>query len=299
MAKRRKTRGGISSKFGLIIVLIAIIFFGTNEAEKKNLFTGNENVSSDAVYVHFIDVDQASATLIQSGDKGILIDAGEDNTGEALAEYINSSGVEKLEYVVASHPHSDHIGGMVDVFSEIPTAMVIMPELTEINTPTTRVYENFLNAILDYDIEVELSEVGEIYTLDGVTMTIFGPVKQVEDLNNMSVICKINANGTDIMVLGDAEKQELSSVYEAVHGEYKSDILVMGHHGSATSVYDNMLDDIDADIAIISCGKDNKYSHPHKEALSYIYENDMTLYRTDKDGTIVFKCKENSYERVD
>lgn len=299
MARKRKTKGGISSKFGLALVLILVIFFGTNETEKQNIFTGNENVSSDAVYVHFIDVEQASATLIQSGEKGILIDAGEDNTGEALAEYINSCGVEKLEYVVASHPHSDHIGGMVDVLSEIPAGMIIMPELSEINTPTTRVYEKFLDAVLDYDIEVELSKVGELYSIDGVTMTVFGPVKQVEDLNNMSVICKINANGTKIMVLGDAEKQELSSVYEAVHGEYKSDILVMGHHGSATSIYNSMLDDIDADVAIVSCGKDNKYGHPHKEALNYINENDMTLYRTDKEGTIVFKCAENSYERVD
>lgn len=300
MARRRQKK--VKNKLpSLLLVLLAVIFtfiFGADSDVKKDLVFGN-NVTDEAVYVHFVDVEQGSATLIQSGKKGVLIDAGEDNTGEMLAEYINSCGIKQLEYVIASHPHSDHIGGMKDVFDMLPVGMVVMPKLTEINTPTSRVYERFLQSIIDYDIEATIAEIGDTYSIDGVTVTILGPAVQDKDLNDMSLICKVYANGTSIMVLGDAEKQELSSVYETVAADYKSDIVVMGHHGSAESVYKPLLDDVDADIAIYSCGEGNSYGHPHKEALDYTNSKDMVVYRTDKNGTIVFKCYNNTYERVE
>ncbi len=297
--RRKKAKNKLSSALVFLLAVLAVFFFSTDSEEREALLSDSPNVSAEAVYVHFIDVGQASATLIQSGDKGILIDAGEDNTGEYLAEYINSCGVEKLEYVVASHPHADHIGGMSDVFDKFPVGMVIMPELSDINTPTTRVYEKLLDGIIQYDIEVSLAAVGETYSIDGVTMTVLGPTEQVKDLNDMSVICKVNANGTNIMILGDAEKQELSSVYETVTFDYKSDILVMGHHGSREAIHENFLDKVDADFAIYSCGEGNSYGHPHEEALDYTDSRNMIIYRTDYDGTIVFKCSDNSYERVE
>ena len=155
-----------------------------------------------------------------------------------------------------------------------------------------------MDYIFDNDLDVVFPEAGDTVNLDNVSLSFYGPVEQTDDLNNMSLICKVKAFNTDIMVLGDAEKEELSSVYEVLTADYKSDILVMGHHGSSTSVYKKFLNSVDADVAVVSCGRDNPYGHPHKEALNYISQNNMTLYRTDKDGDIVFRCTADGFKKV-
>ncbi len=296
MAKRRrKGKNSLLGLFVAVIVLVCSFFFGEAEPGKVT----NTYLKDGEAYVHIIDVGQGSATLIQEGNKGILIDTGEDDYGEYLVSYINSCGVDELEYVIASHPHSDHIGGIVDVFKAFKVGTVVMPELSEKNIPTTRVYENMMNYIIDKDMDVLFPEVGKTIHLENTAVSFLGPVRQTEDLNNMSLICRVDTfGGTKAMILGDAEKYELSSVYETVLGEYKSDILVMGHHGSRTSVYKPLLNAVDASVAIISCGRDNDYGHPHKEALNYVSQKGLTLYRTDKDGDIVFRCDAQGFEKV-
>ncbi len=298
MAKRRrKGKKGKNSLLGILIAIIVLafsFFFGETQPGKLT----NTYVGDGEAYVHFIDVGQGSATLIQEGNKGILIDTGEADYSDYLVSYVNSCGVDSLEYVIASHPHSDHIGGMTDVFEAFKVGAVVMPELSEKNIPTTRVYEKMMEYILDNDLDVSFPKVGDTIYLENVSVSFFGPVKQEKDLNDMSLICKVNALGTNVMILGDAEKDELSSVYEVVTGEYKSDILAMGHHGSSTSIYKPFLGAVDADVAVISCGRDNSYGHPHKEALNYVSQNGITLYRTDKEGDIVFKCDAQGYEKV-
>lgn len=295
MAKRR--RKGKNSLLGLLIAAVVIVCsFLFGEAEPGKIT--NTYLGDGEAYVHIIDVGQGSATLIQEGNKGILIDTGEDDYGEYLVSYINSCGVDELEYVIASHPHSDHIGGIVDVFEAFKVGTVVMPELSEKNIPTTRVYERMMQYILDNDMDVLFPEVGKTIYLENISLSFFGPVKQTEDLNNMSLICKVNAYASRVMVLGDAEKEELSSVYETVKGEYESEILVMGHHGSRTSVYKPLLNAVNASVAVISCGRDNDYGHPHKEALNYVSQNGLTLYRTDKEGDIVFRFSAEGYEKV-
>ena len=299
MAKKR--RKGKKSKNSLLTLIIAVVviafsfFFGEAEPGKVT----NAFLVDGETHVHIIDVGQGSATLIQEGNKGILIDTGEDDYGDYLISYINSCGVDRLEYVVASHPHSDHIGAIVDVFKAFDVGAVVMPELSEKNIPTTRVYEKMMEYIFDKDMDVIFPSVGETIHLVNTSLSFLGPVKQTDDLNNMSLICRVNTiGGTKVMILGDAEKEELSSVYETVSGVYKSDILVMGHHGSRTSVYKPLLNAVDASVAVISCGRDNDYGHPHKEALNYVSQEGLTLYRTDKDGDIVFKCTAEGFEKV-
>ncbi len=297
MAKRRSAKKKPSALLCIIIFILLLITGGfgveTMQGENTNTYLGDGEA-----YIHFIDVGQGSATLIQFDRSGILIDTGESEYSESLITYIRSCGIDTLEYVVASHPHSDHIGGMTDVFEEFSVGKVLMPELSEINIPSTRVYEKLLIYLDENGMDVEFPEDGDSYTIDDVVISVLGPVEQVEDLNDMSLICKVNACGTKIMVLGDAEKEELSSVYEASLVDRKSDILAMGHHGSSTSVHKAFLRSVDADVAVISCGRENSYGHPHKEALQYIEDNGLDLYRTDYDGTVVFRCDADGYERV-
>ena len=309
MARRKSKKN--TKKLISIIIAIILAFFAY---EAKDLVTENVDVSEfakgDAVYVHFIDVGQGSSTLIQEGASGILIDAGEKDYGQVVIDYLNEVGIKSLEYVVASHPHSDHIGGLDDVLYAFDVDTIIMPELEEFNTPTTRVYEDLLEAIYDNGTVAEFigNDVSRIFGLnDDINIEILGPVEQVEDLNDMSLILRASAFDTKFMILGDAEKQELTSVYKSPlnkmlsinESSFDANVIALGHHGSSTSIYKPFLDSADADVAVISCGKDNSYGHPHKEALDYIEKNAMTCLRTDEMGDIVFKVTADGYSLVE
>ena len=297
---RRKSKKKMKKLIGLIIAIILAFF----AYEAKDIITENVDVSEfakgDAVYVHFIDVGQGSSTLIQQGTSGILIDAGEKDYGQVVIDYLNDVGVTSLEYVVASHPHSDHIGGLDDVIYAFPTYKVIMPELEEFNTPTTRVYEDLLTAVFDKDIDTDFifDEAYHFMLNDDIKVHAISPVEQDENLNNMSIICNVEAFGSKFMVLADAEKDELRSIYNDTIYDFGADVIALGHHGSSTSIYKPFLDAVDADVAVISCGEGNSYGHPHKEALDYINANAMTCLRTDEMGDIVFKVTDEGYSLV-
>ncbi|MCM1545352.1 MAG: MBL fold metallo-hydrolase [Ruminococcus sp.] len=285
------------SAIALLIVIISVILGRNNEAFEKVNITADSNITastSDVVKVHFIDVGQGSSTLVQCGNTGILIDAGEREYGKTVVGYLKEAGIDRLEYVVASHPHSDHIGGIKDVLDSVYVENIIMPQLTEINIPTTRIYENLLLAIDEKHINVMSANFGDKYTVGGAEMEILGPVEQVKDLNNMSVICKIKANSVKFMVLADAEKQELNSIYRRNY-DFRCNVIAMGHHGSRTSIHNEFLQSVNAKVAIISCGRDNSYGHPHEEALEYLENNKIEYYRTDYVGNIVFTCNDKGY----
>ena len=311
MARRRKNNKSIVPL--LIVIIISVLMLsGKGDFALPQGGKNTDMSESDSVYVHFIDVGQGSATLIQQGKTGILIDAGEREYGEVVVDYIEKVGVSSLEYVVASHPHSDHIGGLDEVLYAYPVDTVIMPELEESNTPTTRVYEDLLTAVFDKDINTEFisGEKGYSFGLnEDIDVEVLGPVEQSDNLNDMSVIVRVSAFDSEFMILGDAEKDELESVYSNplnynvsvitdAENAFKSDVIALGHHGSATSVYEPFLNAVNADVAVISCGKDNSYGHPHKEALEYVEDNGMTCYRTDETGDVVFKVTEDGYRVI-
>lgn len=252
----------------------------------------------DEVYLHIIDVGQGSSTLIQQGNEGILIDAGESDYGKVVSDYINACGIDSLKYVVASHPHSDHIGGLPEVLRNHEVVEVLMPEIDEENLPTTKVYERFLDTIADRGFSASYCEVGDVYAMGDVTMEILGPVEQIDDLNNMSAICKLSVGDTDVIVLGDAETKELRTVYK-YGGDFESEIIIMGHHGSRTSLYYNFLYEVDPLEAVISCGKENSYGHPHKETIEYLTENNIEYWRTDYSGDIVYRIDSEGFERIE
>ena len=295
----KKKRSGKTSLL-LIIVLIIVSLFGLGESGVIDTDTPtftNEYLDGE-VYVHFIDVGQGSSTLIQQGKNAVLIDSGLSEYGETVSDFITSCGVETLSYVIATHPHNDHIGSITEVMDNFEVGEIIMPELSEINTPTTRVYENFIDYIIERDIPVNAAQFNDVYSVEDINIRILGPVKQNKDLNNMSVVCRITAGDSAFMFLGDAETEELESINKYCSSDISSDVLLMGHHGSSTSVYEPFLDKVNADIAVISCGKNNSYNHPHEEALEYCEESGMDVYRTDLDGTVSFRCTQTLLEKV-
>lgn len=295
MAKRGKAMGSKLIIGVITAVLLAVIGLLQNEGIVD---TTVNPVLDGEVYLHIIDVGQGSSTLIQQGDEGILIDAGESDYGQIVDNYIDSCGIESLKYVVASHPHSDHIGGLPYVMKNNDVGEVLMPEISEKNLPTTRVYERFLDTIAERDITASYCEVGDVYYLGDISMEILGPVTQISDLNNMSAICKLSVGETDVMVLGDAETKELKSVF-LNGGDFESEILVMGHHGSRTSLYYDFLQSVNPVEAVISCGEDNSYGHPHRETIEYLNDNKIDYLRTDFSGDIVYRIDSTGFERFE
>lgn len=292
-AKRGKQKSIITS----IVFFVAIIAVVLGRFNKDFETAEKPGVTAEAYTysVHFIDVGQGSSTLLKSENSGILIDAGEREYGSRVVDYLKSNGIEKLDYVVATHPHTDHIGGLQAVLEAFPVDNIIMPKLSSENTPTTKTYESLLETIINKKIKVIPAKFGKEYTVGKITLEIFGPIEQSGDLNNMSVICKASVNSTTVLLSGDAEKKEMKSVMNK-NPDLSCDVMLMGHHGSRSSLEKSYLRSADPGIGIISCGLDNSYGHPHEETIKYLENNNIKFFRTDKVGTIVLNCYDNGYK---
>lgn len=237
--------------------------------------------------VNYIDVGQGDCELVECDGKYMLIDAGENGYEDAVINYLRKLGVEKLDYIVASHQHSDHIGGMAEVLSEFNADKIIMPRLTKEQTPTNSTYKDFLQAVQNSEAKVIEAKVGAKYTLGTSEFEILGPVtNDAEDINNMSVVMRLEFGENSFLFTGDAETEEEKEILE--NSAYLDcDVLKAGHHGSSTSSSKDFLSAVTPEICIISCGEDNKYGHPHESAVKRIKKQTETIYRTDICGDII------------
>lgn len=236
--------------------------------------------------VHYIDVGQGDSILIKAGDFNVLIDAGERGNGDKIVAYLAAQGIQRLDYVIATHPHSDHIGSMAEVLEEIPAEHVILPELSRENTPTTQVYEELLRAVSASGAQTIAAKPGETYAGKQAVLTVLSPWRQDDNLNNMSVVVRLDFGSTSFLFTGDAETPVENDLLERgldVH----ADVLKVGHHGSDTSTGTDFLARVQPSFCVISCGKGNDYGHPNEETLEKLEKRGITPFRTDEDGTIV------------
>lgn len=275
----------------VVIVLAFISYFGLDNYDKffneEYPWESSRVDTTDMINVHYIDVGQGDCTLVVCGGETLLIDAGENGHEQQIINYLNSVGVKKLDYVVATHQHSDHIGGIPEVLENFGANNIIMPRLTEAQTPTNSTYTAFLKAIQKSGAKVISSKVGAEYTLGGATFKIFGPVtNDAEDINNMSVVVKVTYGENMFLFTGDAETEEEKEVIET-GANLDCDVFHAGHHGSYTSSSKDFLNAVTPEICIISCGADNDYGHPHDAALKRIKKHTQDIYRTDICGSIV------------
>lgn len=303
MAKRKAGRAARKKRAALEVigVVLALVCAFITVAPQLNLpfsvptwqeiFSGAQltevsEAAKQPLSVHYIDVGQGDSILIKAEGLNVLIDAGERGNGETILSYLEAQGVKSLDYVIATHPHSDHIGSMADVLKKIPVANVMMPKLTQKNTPTTKTYENFLQAVRDSGAKVIAATPGETYSGKRAVLTILGPCQQDDNLNNMSVVVRLDFGSTSFLFTGDAETPSENAILKKgmdVH----ADVLKMGHHGSRTSSGNAFLDKVQPAFCVISCGMGNDYGHPHEETLEKLEKRGITPFRTDQDGTIV------------
>ncbi len=256
---------------------------------------GLAGLPSDAQAVHFIDVGQADATLLQSGQEYCLVDAGEADSEEALLNYLDQQGVTRLKLLVMSHPHADHIGSMKAVLEHIPVEQVLLPDFDKAPYPTTRTFERVMETIAAQQIPVVTAQAGQTFSIGEATLTVVADGIETDNYNDLSQVLSYTAPGLSVVLSGDGEKT-VEEAALAAGGVPQADVFKAAHHGSNTSNTMEFLQAIRPQFVVVSCGVDNSYGHPHKEPMQRFKMAGAQVLRTDQDGTVVIAAGEQGLE---
>ncbi len=288
MAKRKNAKNKKLIRAILSIVILIIVALASEPLLENFEPVSVNSASIDSEFsVHFIDVGQGDCTLIKTPQGSMLIDAGENGYEQTVLDYLETQGVSELEYVVATHPHSDHIGGIAEVLDSVSVKNIIMPKLSKSNTPTTVTYETMLTSVKNSGAKVIAAKPGNEYSFGGVEFTLLAPFEQDDNLNNMSVVLRLTYDGYSFMFSGDAEKEVEKQILKEGY-DISADVYKAAHHGSSTSNTAAFVRAINPEVAVISCSEDNSYGHPHAEVIELFKNDGIVYYSTAQLNTIVF-----------
>lgn len=255
---------------------------GSSAADKPAETAGlrlDENLSG--MEIHFIDVGQGDATLIKSGDKAMLIDAGTEDKGTAIQNYLTKQGVTSLDYLVLTHPDSDHIGGAPVIITKFEIGNVLMSGFEKDN----HTYQKLIQALDDKRLKWIEPRQGDVFTLGEGSFVITGPSESYEDPNNSSLSLLLSYGNTKALFTGDAEEEAETALLDAGI-DLSADLYKAGHHGSKSSTSEAFLKAVNPVAAVISCEAGNSYGHPHAQTLNRLRERGISVYRTDEQGSI-------------
>lgn len=237
--------------------------------------------------VHFIDVGQGDCALIVLDDYIILIDAGEYVEKSKVITYIRSLDIDHIDMIIASHPHSDHIGALSSVIDVYGTDILIMPEVTEEMTPVSSSFVNMLDSAEKCGAEIRFACIGESYYVsEKCSLDFIAPVADYEDYNNYSIVCRLNYGNNSFIFTGDIEELAERDIIDN-EVDLSADVIKIAHHGSSTSSLKVFIQSVNPEYAVISVGSKNDYGHPHKEILSLLELLGISTFRTDYHGDIV------------
>lgn len=269
----------MKKKYTVILTIIFMVLAGAFE-----LFQGTVAITpGDDLKVHFLDVGQGDSIFIElPTNETILIDASVKDASDKIINYLKEENVSKIDYVFATHPHSDHIGGMSAVINAFDIGQIYMPKAVT----TTKTYENLLLTIKNKNLKIKTAKAtNTIIDTDDLKLVVLAPNQDsYESLNNYSIVLKLTYKEKSFLFMGDAET--LSE--KEITGDVQADVLKVGHHGSRTSTSQAFLNKVNPSYAVISVGLNNDYKHPHQEVLDRLEKKNIKIYRTDQNGDIIF-----------
>ena len=285
MAKKKKSKGKVQLILWIILLAVFLLLRAKPEvpAEQEQGDAQPPQISDDSSFeVHYIDVGQADAALVLCDGEAMLIDGGNREDSSLIYSYLKQYEVDHLEYMVATHAHEDHAGGLLGALNYAQVDTAYCP----VDSYESDTFENFTEYLAKQDKAITIPKVGDSFMLGSASVQIVGVDSAAEETNNTSIVLRVVYGDTSFLFTGDAEREAeeliLSSGYEI-----ESTVLKVGHHGSESSTSYPFLREVDPAYAVISVGEGNTYGHPTEEVLSRLRDADVELYRTDLQGTIV------------
>lgn len=303
MRRRKSINPKIITVAAVLLVAVLSLFLTKNFIPIDKVFEesglrNTQQASADKMYVSFIDVGQGNCTLLRCGGKAILVDSGEVGAAQTVINYIKNLGIDELNCVLVTHPHTDHMGAMTKILYEFKIDDLIMPEIPEEIIPTNKTYEKFLTAVSDNAGNVIAAKPGETYSYGEMKLEIFAPLRDYDNLNDMSAVSRISYGDTSVMFTGDATTTVEKDLLKK-NINYSATVLNVGHHGSKTSSSEAWLRAVNPKYAVICCGVNNDYGHPHSLITKRLEEFGIEYFETDLLGTIVFESDSKNFIKCD
>ncbi len=294
----KKSSGGKKILSLILVVLLAIVgyFYESNynpETEKNvdwstvTTVTPTETpvtysevpkIDSKKLQIYFLDVGQADSIFITNNGENMLIDAGNNEDGKLVVDFLRSMNITKIDYLIGTHPHEDHIGGLDDVINEMDIGKIFMPK----KSSTTKTFKDVLTAISNKNLKVKAPKVGDKFNVGNAVCEVMSIENDADNANEASIVIEMTYGSQKFLFTGDMEtKNEKARDWNDI------DVLKVAHHGSRTSSSKLFLSQTLPEVAVISLGKDNDYGHPHEEVVKRLENVEATIYRTDESGTIL------------
>lgn len=292
---KEKTRNQIAKFIFVLIITFCVYLYeeyvNVESIETKVDHRVEESIKLDSnnLTIQFIDVGQGDCILINQNEDYMLIDAGNNEDGELLVNYFKDLGIKKFNYVIGTHAHEDHIGGLDNIINNFDIGKFYMPDVIT----TTKTFEDVLDALLEKNKAFDTPSIGKEFKLQDLDFKVLYVGNDKTDLNNTSIVLKMTYKDTTYLFMGDAtEKVEKILIDDGV--DLKSDVLKVGHHGSQYSTTSNFLKKVSPSYAVIQVGKDNTYDHPKQITLDKLQKLNVMTYRNDIDGTIILTSDGNN-----
>lgn len=309
--KKIKNRNKVILSLISIIVVLILLAIGVKEETIKDIFNINnveeqnvialdtqnelyetqtkENfIAEDKLVVDYIDVGQADSILLRNKDKTMLIDAGTNEQGKNVVSFLKEEGISKIDYLIGTHPHEDHIGGLDDVINNFEIGKIYMPK----RETTTKTFKDVLSAIKNKNLTITQPKKGEIIDLGQAKCEFMTePIIDDDNINLSSLILRVEFGNNSFLFMGDAEKQNEKTITWP-----KTDVLKVGHHGSDTSSSKEFLEQVNPKYSIIMVGEGNTYKLPKQPIIDRIEKIGSKIYRTDKNGNIKIISDGNNLE---